>query len=179
MLEDYLSDDELQELQEMKQSTLRCKQLVETFLGFSKVNPILSEKKGQLLADCFEQALNLQRFRMIESQLRINLSVKVKHPYSYSLHQPTVTMMAYLVMGEIMTNYHHLRLLENKSSKGQVIDLELLEDADNFQVFLKPKLVLGREFSSKLLSYLMEQEKLSLSIDEDGTLSFSHKIMLI
>ena len=179
MLEDYLDEEVLGELQEMKQSTLRSKQLVETFLGFSKVNPIHTERKGQLLTECFEQALNLQRFRMVESQLRINLNVRVKHPYSYPLHQPTVTMMAYLIMGEIMTGFHHLRLLENKSARGQVIEFELLEDADNFQVILRPSLVLNRDLSSKLLTYLMEQEKLSLSFGDDGTLTFSHKIMLI
>ncbi len=179
MLEDYLDNDTIDELQEMKQSTLRCKQLVETFLGFSKVSPILTEGKNQLLTLCFEQALNLQRFRMIESQTRINLSVEVNHPYSYPLHQPTITMMAYLIMGEIMTNFHHLRLLENKSAKGQVIDLTLHEDADNFQVKLRPNLVLSRDLSSKLLAYLMEQEKLSLSFDSYGSLVFTHKIMLI
>ncbi len=179
MMEDYLDQEVIGELREMKQSTLRCKQLVETFLGFSKVIPLETQRNNQLLTDCFEQALNLQRFRMIESQLRINLSVTIKHPYSYPLHQPTLTMMAYLIMGEIMTSFHHLRLLENKSAKGQVIDLELFEDADNFQVKLKPRLVLNRDLSSKLLSYLMEQEKLSLSFSEDGSLIFNHKIMLI
>jgi hypothetical protein len=179
MMEDFLDDEVITELGEMKQSTLRCKQLVETFLGFSKVSPIQTERKSQLLTECFEQALNLQRFRMIESQLRINLSVTVLHPYSYPLHQPTVTMMAYLIMGELMTSFHHLRLLENKSAKGQVLELTLIEDADNFQVKLRPILFLSRDLSSKLLTYLMEQEKLSLSFTDDGSLVFTHKIMLI
>lgn len=179
MMEDYLDSDTLEELKEMKQSSLRCKQLVETFLGFSKVNLMQTEKSKELLIDCFEQALNLQRFRMVESQVRILLSVNVHHPYSYSLHQPTMTMLAYLVMGELMTHFNHLRLLEGKSAKGQSIEIDLREDADNFQLKIRPQLALNREFSSKLLTYLLEQEKLSLSYGNDGDISFTHKIMLI
>ena len=179
MMEDYLDEDTIDELKEMKQSSLRCKQLVETFLGFSRVNPVQTERRNQLLVDCFEQALNLQRFRMIESEVRILLSAKVVHPYSFPLHQPTLTMMAYLIMGEVMTHFHHLMLLEGKRAKGQSIELELHEDADNFQVMIRPQLALNRDFSSKLLSYLLDQEKLSLSYDDEGVLSFNHKIMLI
>lgn len=179
-MEDFWDDEAREQLNEMRQGTLRCKQLVETFLGFSRMKPMDGEVRDKdLLKNCFEQALNLQRFRMVESGLRVNISHKQKHPFAYSLHAPTATMLAYLVIGDIMTAFHHLKLLERRSARGLVLEAEVFEDADRFQIVLRPQIALKQGLSSKLLHYLLQQEKLQLEVGAEGELMFIHQNVLI
>jgi hypothetical protein len=54
----------------MKAGVFRCKKLVETFLGFSKLKSENFESKISL-QECYEQATDLIRFRLIENNLVI------------------------------------------------------------------------------------------------------------
>jgi hypothetical protein len=180
MLEDSLDREILKDLKEMKQGALRCKQLVETFLGFSRLNPTIEQAPStDHLKTCFDQALNLQRFRMVESDLRISILFSQKHPFSYPLHLPTMTMLAYLVIGEIMTAFHHLKLLERQSSRGLALSMTVFEDADQFSLEILPAINLKQDFSSKLLQFLLQQERLSLEVKESGIIHFSHQNVLL
>lgn len=179
-MDEHWDGEERTQLLEMKQGALRCKQLVETFLGFSRLKPqegVALEK--DLLRRCFEQALHLQRFRMVESELRVSITHRQKHPFAYPLHAPTATMMAYLVLGEMMTAFHHLKLLERRSSKGLLLEARVEEDADRFRIILNPVVSPKQGLSSKLLQYLLQQERLQLDVADDGSLLFGHQNVLI
>lgn len=179
-LEEFWDAEAREQIREMRQGTLRCKQLVETFLGFSRLMPVDGERRDKdLLKSCFEQALNLQRFRMVESGLRVTLTHFQQHPFAYNLHAPTATMLGYLVIGDIMTAFHHLKLLERRSARGLVLDLAVTEDADRFLVTITPHVALKEGLSSKLLHYLLQQEKLQLELTASGELLFSHQNILI
>ena len=178
-MEDHWDAESLLQIKEMRQGATRCKQLVETFLGFSRVRTDAAPQADKgLLRLCTEQALHLQRFRMVESGLRLQLTMEQKHPYSYPLHGPSTTMAIYLVLGEFMTALHHFKLLESQTAKGMVIEGLLTEDADNFTLRFNGELPRALGLNSKLLQYLLEQERLSL--DEPGPeLRFTHQNVLI
>jgi signal transduction histidine kinase len=179
-MDEHWDEESFTQLTEMKQGALRCKQLIETFLGFSRIKP---QEGGMLEKDllkrCFEQALHLQRFRMVESELRVTITHRQQHPFAYPLHAPTATMLAYLVLGEVMTAFHHLKLLERRSSKGLLLEAIVEEDADRFRIILNPAISVKQGLNSKLLQYLLQQERLSVEIHEDGALLFSHQNVLI
>ena len=78
-----------------------------------------------------------------------------------------------------MTAFHHLKLLERRSSKGLLLETVVEEDADRFRIILNPSILIKQGLSSKLLQYLLQQERLSVESNEDGALMFSHQNVLI
>ena len=70
-LEDDWSLDALADLNDMKNGAKRAKELVEIFLGFSKFSPAAA--KVPSIKDSLDQAINLLKFRMIESNLRLGM----------------------------------------------------------------------------------------------------------
>lgn len=178
-LDDHWDEESLVALAEMKQGATRCKQLVDTFLGFSRMRAEASGAPDKdLLRRSTEQALHLQRFRMVESGLRLQLVHRQRHPFAYPLHAPSLTMAIYLVLGEYMTALHHLKLLERQAAHGLVIEGVVEEDADNFVVSFKEELPRPLGLSSKLLQYLLQQER--LVIEERGSqFVFGHQNVLI
>jgi hypothetical protein len=179
-MDEHWDEESFSQLEEMKQGAQRCKQLVETFLGFSRIRPKEGQDVGKdLLKRCFEQALHLQRFRMVESGLRVEIEHEQRHPYSYPLHASTATMLGYLVLGELMTAFHHLKLLERRSSRGLVLKVKVIEDADSFGLVLDPVVSLKQGLSSKLLQYLLGEERLADEIRPDGALWFTRQNVLI
>ncbi|MBY0516881.1 MAG: hypothetical protein K2P81_08240 [Bacteriovoracaceae bacterium] len=178
-MDDHWDEESLTQLAEMRQGALRCKQLIETFLGFSRLKTNDAKIEKDLLKNCFEQALHLQRFRMVESGLRVTISHQQQHPFAYALHAPTATMLAYLVIGEMMTAFHHLKLLENQSARGMQLDIQVQEDADRFKLILKTPLSIKQSLNSKLLQFLLQQERLQLDVELDNSLSFLHQNVLI
>src|SRR5207244_298957 len=79
-LDESLNQEATQTLVEMKNGAMRCKQLIETFLGFSRANPknIVSESTMSPIDICYQQAQNLLRFRTVESGIRFNFQ-SIKH----------------------------------------------------------------------------------------------------
>lgn len=106
----------LLEIEEMKKTVIRCKRLVETFLGFSKAVPL--ENKGIELSpvEAFEQAIDLLRFRLIESNLKMNTIKEVQSDFEPTFNQSILTMLYYLVLGEVVTMFGHKKLVENNAS---------------------------------------------------------------
>jgi len=178
-MDDHWDEESRTALSEMRQGATRCKQLVDTFLGFSRVRTdtaMTSDK--DLLKRSGEQALHLLRFRMVESGLRLQLNWQQSHPYAYPLHGPSITMAIYLVLGEYMTALHHLKLLESKAAHGLVIEGQVSEDADNFVLQFSEELPRPLGFSSKLLQYLLQQERVVLE-ERGSSFHFSHQNVLI
>ncbi len=160
-LEDDWSPDALSDLEDMKSGAKRCKELVEIFLGFSKFSPSAHTKvsiKGSL-----DQAINLLRFRMIESNLRLDMKYSpTLESFSHQINASIMSMIFYLVCSELMTAFAHHRLVtqvQHGALSGEVLEF-------SNQIVLK----LDEDFEyedkiaqSKLIQHLLIFEKLEVN----------------
>ncbi len=123
-LEDDWSGEAKVDLEDMKSGAKRCKELVEIFLGFSRFSPM---EKGQMsIQDSLDQAINLLRFRMIESNLRLDIKyVQTLEKFAHLVNSSVMSMIFYLISNELMTAYAHHRLIAmtlTGSLTGEVLD---------------------------------------------------------
>ncbi len=161
-LEDNLSDETISHLLEMKKGARRCRDLVQTFLGFSKIKPMdlkntfkSSDKK--LVVESFEQAFHLLRFRLIENNMKLNIDIKRIEAFEQPLNRSVLAMIFYLIMGEIITSFSHYLLIsheENKTLTGSMCErkdfIELLINHD----FEHQSRITDSKLISHLISYL-------------------------
>jgi signal transduction histidine kinase len=169
---DDIDDEFLEKLDEMKNGVLRCKKLVETFLGFSRFRPehYLVQNLDIDLCSSIQQAIDLIRFRLIENNISLQLSFDKKQEYKEMLNPHIVSMIFYLVFGELVTNFSHYNLVKGESSFK--IDLTLVEYSRKFNLILPEGVELSLDFiKSKLLIHLLETEKLKL-LNEGTHLEF-------
>jgi hypothetical protein len=160
-LEDTWSKDALSDLDDMKSGAKRCKELVEIFLGFSKFSPTANSKVS--IKDSLDQAINLLRFRMIESNLRLEMKYSpTLEQFSHQVNASIMSMILYLICGELMTAFAHHRLIH--SAHHGVLSGEVLEFSN--QIILK----LDDEFEyedkiaqAKLIQHLLIFEKLEIN----------------
>lgn len=162
-LEDW-DDDSKQSLKDIKEGATRCKKLIEIFLGFSRFSP--HEGRVQNLGEIeksFEQALQLLRFRMIESDLRMELKrTPSLETFQAPVNFSVLSMIIYLVLTEVLTAFEHSRLVENAHEE---INLNVF--VTEFSQQLSLQLDKSFEFknriaSSKLIQHLLDHEKLSI-----------------
>ena len=158
-MDDY-PDDVLEKFHQMKDSVSRCKKLVETFLGFSKVQDTQSHSYFSL-EEGFNQAMDLIRFRLIENNISLNFEYEVSEKFSHHLNKHVMAMIFYLFLGECLTSFSHQNLVENKSSLK--IQLKVDEKKDSIYLNLPDKMNLDESFiKSKLISHLLKNQKLTL-----------------
>lgn len=157
-------DDSKQSLNDIKEGATRCKKLIEIFLGFSRFSP--HEGKVQNLGEIeksFEQALQLLRFRMIESDLRLELK---KTPSLETFQAPVnfsvLSMIIYLILTEVLTAYEHSRLVES-SNEGLSLNVFVTEFSQQLSLqFDKSFEFKNRILASKLIQHLLDHEKLTI-----------------
>lgn len=160
-LEDDWSPDALSDLEDMKSGAKRCKELVEIFLGFSKFSPTANSRVS--IKASLDQAINLLRFRMIESNLRLEMKYSpTLENFSHQINASIMSMILYLLCSELMTAFAHHRLVT--MSQNGVLSGEVLEFSN--QIVLK----LDDEFEyedkiaqSKLIQHLLIFEKLEIN----------------
>ena len=160
-LEDDWSEESLVDLDDMKNGAKRCKEIVEIFLGFSKFSPAAT--KAPSIKDSLDQALNLLRFRMIESNLRLEIKyTPTLEVFTHQINSTILSMILYLVLSELMTAFAHERLV----TQTQINNMsgEVLEFSN--QIILK----LDHDFEyeeklaqSKLVQHLLIFEKLEFN----------------
>ena len=160
-LEDDWTADALSDLEDMKSGAKRCKELVEIFLGFSKFSPtsqIRISIKGSI-----DQAINLLRFRMIESNLRLDIKYSATlENFSHQINASIMSMIFYLVCSELMTAFAHHRLVtmgQNGTLSGEVLEFSnqiVLKLDDEFEY--EDKIA-----QSKLIQHLLIFEKLEIN----------------
>jgi hypothetical protein len=170
-LDDY-SDEIHEKFNQMKQSVNRCKSLVETFLGFSKVN---NKDRGLTShgKDSFMQAMELMRFRLIENNITIPFQYNEKEKLSYPVSSHVLSMIFYLFLGELLTCFAHQNLVELNNSKK--INLDVEEDYSGITLkFDKGISLTDNLLKSKLAFHLVEGEKLALSY-ELGIIRLTYK----
>ena len=160
-LEDDWEQEALADLQDMKSGAKRCKELVEIFLGFSKFSPTANSKVS--IKDSLDQAINLLRFRMIESNLRIDIKYSATlEKFSHQINSSIMSMILYLIFSELMTSFAHHRLLimgQHSLVSGEVLEFSnqiILRLDDEFEYEDKVA-------QSKLIQHLLIFEKLEIN----------------
>jgi hypothetical protein len=168
MLDDDLKGEAEETLREMKNGSLRCKQLIETFLGFSRANPSSSyniQLKLSPIQLCYQQAQNLLRFRTVESGIRFSLDYSKHTDFRAGVNLSLLTMTFYLIMGELMTLYSHQMLVANKNQIEKIIKGEVVESSQEIQIQLNELNISELEIS-KLIQNLLTIENLVLQVSD-------------
>jgi hypothetical protein len=168
MLGDDLNEEARITLAEMKNGATRCKQLIETFLGFSRANPrSLStlELKLSPIELCYQQAQNLLRFRTVESGIRFSFEYSQHSESRATVNLSLLTMTFYLIFGELMTLYSHQLLVADKNQIEKVIRGEIIESSQEIQIQLH-ELNISSLSISKLIHNLLTIENFILQISD-------------
>lgn len=168
MLADDLNEETMQTLAEMKNGAMRCKQLIETFLGFSRATPknvtTLDSQMGPIEI-CYQQAQNLLRFRTVESGIRFSMSFSTHSEFRAKMNLSLLTMTFYLILGELMTLYSHQLLVADKNQIEKVIKGEIIESSQEIQIQLH-ELNISSLSLSKLIQNLINIENLVLQVSD-------------
>lgn len=159
-LENDWTDESILEIEEMKNGAKRCKELVEIFLGFSRLSPRNSGESSLKLS--LDQAVNLLRFRMIESDLRIDMKLNSNiEDVSFFINSSVLSMILYLILSELMTAFAHHRLLIPKSITH--LDGTVIGSTHQVQFLLNEDFDYEKNIlDSKLLQHLLFFEKLEI-----------------
>ncbi len=159
-LENDWTDEAILEIEEMKNGAKRCKELVEIFLGFSRLSPRNSGESSLKLS--LDQAVNLLRFRMIESDLRIDMKLNSNiEDVSFFINSSVLSMILYLILSELMTAFAHHRLLIPKSITH--LDGTVIGSTHQVQFLLNEDFDYEKNIlDSKLLQHLLFFEKLEI-----------------
>ncbi len=164
-LEEDLPADTLQALNDMKTGARRCKELVEIFLGFSRATPRKIDGVTSAL-DAFDKALSLSRFRMIESNLRLDITSSKIQQFQRELNTSILAMVCYLILGEIMTASSHHQLVTERS--GACVRGRFVEKENAIELSIEGKFPWCEEvMKSKLIQHLIELAGLSILRDDD------------
>lgn len=162
-LEDELSFEVMNNLCEMKKSALRAKELVEIFLGFSRADP----KRGELvsLKRAYDHALSLMRFRMVESNLRLDIHF-LGSEEGPLVSQATVSMILYLIFGQLLTLLMRDTLVREK--KNRVLPISLSFNPSGLVVSFGNEINLNdTSFKhSKLLNHLLLRTNFKLEVND-------------
>lgn len=166
LLEENWSEGSLEEINEMRNGAKRCKELIEIFLGISRASPLETQKNSIELS--FFQALSLLRFRMIESNLRVEVSYRPSRELMRShFNSSIMAMIFYLIMNELITALSHFRLVTQQNIptlKGQ-----LCEEQDQIIFTLSEDFPFEEKIrQSKLIYHLLKFEKIELEFNQSG-----------
>ena len=111
-LEDWEEEDE-SILSEMKSSANRCKNLINTFLGFSKV---YDQKSGfSTFGNILAQAISLLSNRKIESGIAIQTKIS-DDLIRQEICGASLPIILYLILSEMMTLKNHEQLIDSSSN---------------------------------------------------------------
>lgn len=160
-LEDDWSPDAISDLEDMKNGAKRCKELIDIFLGFSKFSPASGVLPS--IKDSLDQAINLLRFRMIESNLRLEMRYSpTLERFSHQMNASIMSMILYLICSELMTAFAHHRLI-NQNQQGQLSG-DVLEFSNQIIIRLDHDFEYEDKIAqSKLIQHLLIFEKLEIN----------------
>lgn len=162
--QDNLSEETLGQIKEMQQSAKRCQNLIEIFLGFSKVETPHGHQTS--LANALSHAFELLKFRMIETNVRLELREGPHDHRLWDVNPSVASMIFYLILSELITAVAHERLVASQSSDYCVgIQSKFAQDSFSLHVSPAPRSDFKLE-GHKLLKHLLEWEALQLIIAE-------------
>ncbi len=178
-LEDFFDEEIILTINDMKKSARRCQELIKVFLGFSKATP--TRNIDLSMFSSFRHALELLRYRMIESNLRLEVEETSKEEaFFLGVGNSSIrAMIFYLILNEILTLYSHNNLISGEvkncirgkfNEQKELIIIEFtinLEKATNIH-------------SSKLIGHLLNLENLELEMrGNDLTLKANTERLLL
>lgn len=174
-LEDWDSE-EVEALNEMKTSAKRCKSLVEIFLGFSRARD--QQQKEGPIRNALGQSLDLLRFRMIESDVRIEVDIEnATEPFKRYINLSLCSMILYLVLGEVLTLFNHYRLVLGDQSL-KVLRASYREEKDRVILTFDHDFELSSKItSSKLIQYLVDVQGLELEMENNRIILSDWKLI--
>jgi hypothetical protein len=158
--------DSLSIIQDMKNSAKRCKNLVEIFLSFTKNHDRSNFEIS--IEDVISQAIDLLRFRMIESNTRLVIDVKeTKDQFQKNMSMSLSAMFFYMVLGEILTDFNRHQVVTGK--KDTLIKGHLIESKNQIKIVFDHDIYV-KDFieESKLIRYLIGAQGFSLDIVDNG-----------
>ena len=174
-LEDW-QKDEVDALEDMKNSARRCKTLVEIFLGFSRTRD--KQQRQGTMREALGQALDLLRFRMIESDVRIEVDVEGGgEPFKRYVNFSLGSMVLYLVLGEVLTTFNHHRLVLGEKDLKTLKTLYKEENDRITLTFPRDFEVADRVEDSKLIKYLVDVLGLEFEIDHNKVTFLDWKLI--
>ena len=143
----------------MKEGVIRCKNLVETCLGFSRLESKTTVPVDLNIQEIIQQATDLIRFRLVESNLNISFIFQVLSNFKISGNPHVLSMTFYLVWSELMTTLSHIELISMK--KLNQIPIRLVESSHTIEIHLPEGVKIKDDFyKSKLFLHLCELAKI-------------------
>jgi hypothetical protein len=166
-LEDDFYAKNKEDLADIKNVLQRCKLLVETFLGFSKVvnhNQVIEFE----IQHVFDQAMNLLRYRLAENSLNLILNLKPSRTIKRYGNPSIFIVMIYLLISEVITKFSRYTLVTQK--KVSKINCDVSHDLKKIsfvfdfplQGFLLPKMI--EHLLEMLQAHFIQEEESILSI---------------
>jgi signal transduction histidine kinase len=165
LLMEDINDQYQQHLIEMKNSVIRCKELIETFLGFSKTTLHSDDQTHQSVEKQVQQAINLNRSRILDNRIVIKLTVNDYGPEKVQIKNASIlTMLFYIIFNEAVS------LLVRKRLVGSKINTEIDVVISENEVKLLGPWVKDLEVAldrSILVMYLLSYLRASITADEN------------
>jgi hypothetical protein len=164
LLLDDLEEETLAELIEMKDGVSRARKLVMTFLGFSKNDNDNTGTDGNL-KDSFIQSIELTRARLIENNLKLEYQFSGQDPTNIKVSESFMTMLFYLLIGEMVTVLQRKALVQNQKSDRIEITVHLEEKKISL-LFPNSDETYARCRESKLFTYLLNSLDFTLNTSD-------------
>jgi len=154
-------------MKEMKECSKRCIELVSVFLGFSR--RLTNQDQSEKITDSFKRALNLLRFRMIESNICLECQISRKQKFNYSRNPSVITMVFYLILTEVLTVHSKEKLINGQWSsslrgKLQEKEGEMILDIEG----ISAKKIFDKMGSLGLIRNLLNIDGIELSQSDQG-----------
>jgi signal transduction histidine kinase len=170
LIDDEMDEDQVNDLLEIQKGALRCKQLVETFLGFSKARPeklnISTGINAESIKVSLDQAMDLIRFRLIENNIKLDFNYIKEESYREAINGSVFSMIFYLVFGDIITAFSHYLLISEKDL-SKTISMKITEERNRFTFSFEDKFLEEASFQkSKLIYHLLDLENHELNFSE-------------
>lgn len=163
MLLDDRPEELEQQLRDMKGGVARCKKLVETFLGFSRLKAKEAGEEEEL-ESCLTSAMELIRFRLIENNVTMETHYSKSESFGSGFNPHVMAMTLYLTLGDLLTNFGHQNLVAGERSTCLKINFE----ESSKTLGLVSPIGLNSDFlKSKLLGHLLELQKMELVAKKD------------
>ena len=162
---DDFADEAYDYIDKMKDSTLRAKRLVETFLGFSKFDMKGSENDSLCVfcESAYRQATQLIKERIIETGTEINFAYKSHNHFQHQFNESVFLMVFYLLFSENLTHYQHTKLVKKMDS---TLSISCNEYQDYLKISVSP--VIFDISNEKLVNHMLAMQGLKIDMRENS-----------
>jgi signal transduction histidine kinase len=111
-------------LDNIKSSASRCRDLVKTFLGFTRADIRKHSQVYLSVESIFQQSVSLARSRLIETDVTWDWHFNQTDPFSQVENESVFVMIFYLILSELVTYYSRdslIKVTDLKTIYGEVL----------------------------------------------------------